>query len=212
MRHGAVSYFDGDGRPVPPDTVQLTEEGRAQAEAARELLSGIAFDRVIASGLPRTMETAAAVAPGREVEVWPDLRELRGGPLSSIPPAELERAFVHAFRGVVPNGKRFLGGETIGELFDRVVPALDRLLADDAWDTVLLVLHGAVNRAILSHALTGEKMFLGHFEQAPGCVNVLDVGDDWIVRAVNVSPPDLAHRTTRQTTMEGYWERFRGLA
>lgn len=209
MRHGAVAYFDDAGRPVPPDTVLLTEEGRAQAEAARDLLAGITLDRVISSGLPRTMETAALVAPGHVVEVWPDLREIRGDKLSSIPPDELEAAFVHAFRGVVPNEKRFLGGETIGELFDRVVPSLERLLTDDTWDTALLVLHGAVNRAILSHALTGQRMFLGHFEQAAGCVNVLDVGDGWIVRAVNVSPPDLAHRATRMTTMEGYWERYR---
>lgn len=209
MRHGAVAYFDESGRPVPPDTVPLTEEGRAQAEAARDLLEGIAFDRVIASGLPRTMETAALVAPGHLIEEWPELREIRGDRLSSIPSHELEAAFLHAFRGVVPNEKRFLGGETIGELFDRVIPALERLLADTTWDTVVLVLHGAVNRAILSHALTGQRMFLGHFEQAPGCVNILDVGDEWIVRAVNVSPPDLAHRSTRMTTMEGYWERFR---
>ena len=209
MRHGAVAYFDGSGCPVPPDTVPLTEEGRAQAEAARDLLEGIALDRVIASGLPRTMETAALVAPGHAVEEWPELQEIRGERLSSIPAKELEDAFVNAFRGIVPNEKRFLGGETIGELFDRVIPALDRLLADDTWDTVLLVLHGAVNRAILSHALTGERMFLGHFEQAPGCVNILDVGDEWIVRAVNVSPPDLAHRATRMTTMEGYWESFK---
>ena len=212
MRHGAVAYFDEEGRPLDPDAVPLTDDGRVQAEAARELLSGITFDRVIASGLLRTMETAAIVAPDHGAEVWPELREIRGDRLSSIPPDELEKAFVHAFRGIVPNEKRFLGGETIGELFDRVVPALDRLLSDDAWDTVLLVLHGAVNRAILSHALTGQRMFLGHFEQAAGCVNILDVGDGWIVRAVNVSPPDLAHRGTRQTTMEGYWERFRGLA
>jgi broad specificity phosphatase PhoE len=213
MRHGAVAYFDDEGRPFVPETVPLTLEGRGQAEAARGLLEGVRLDRVIASGLPRTMETAAIVAPGREIEVWPELEELRGDRLDLIPPDELEAAFVHAFRGIVPNDKRFLGGETIGELFDRVVPALERLLADASWDTVLLVLHGAVNRAILSHALTGQRMFLGHFEQAPGCVNVLDVGDDeWIVRAVNVSPPDLAHRATRKTTMEGYWERYRGLA
>ena len=68
------------------------------------------------------------------------------------------------------------------------------------------MLHGAVNRAILSFALTGERMFLGHFEQAAGCVNVLDVGDEWIVRAVGVSPLDLLHRSTRRTTMETYWE------
>ena len=169
----------------------------------------IAFDRVIASGLPRTCETASIVAPGREPEAWPELDEIRGERLSAIPADELENEFVHAFRGVVPNEKRFLGGETIGELFDRVIPAVDRLLADEKWDTVLLVLHGAVNRAILSRALTGQRMFLGQFEQAPGCINVLDVGDvGWIVRAVNVSPLDLTHRSTRTTTMEGYWERF----
>ena len=149
------------------------------------------------------------MAPGAEPEEWPDLRELRGDRLSSIPADRLEDEFVHAFRGVVPNEKRFLGGEAIGELFDRVLPALDRLLALDDWDTTLAVLHGAVNRAILSYALTGERMFLGHFEQAAGCVNVLDIGDEWIVRAVNVAPLDLLHASSRLTTMEGYWAEFR---
>ncbi len=205
MRHGAVSYFAADGRPVDPDAVSLNDEGRAQAEAARALLEHVTFDRVLASGLPRTVETARIVAADATIEEWEELRELRGDRLSGIPVEELESEFVHAFRGVVPNDKRFLGGETVGELFDRVLPALERLLADGSWDTTLAVLHGAVNRAILSYALTGERMFLGHFEQAPGCVNVLDVGDEWIVRAVNVAPLDLLHASSRLTTMEGYW-------
>jgi probable phosphoglycerate mutase len=211
MRHGAVAYFDDDGRPLAPDDVPLTEEGRGQAEATRELLDGVRLDRVIASGLPRTMQTAALVAPDCEVESWPELREITGAKLSSIPPAELEEAFVGAFHGVVPNEKRFLGGETIGELFDRVLPAIERLVADTTWDTALVVAHGAVNRAILSHALTGERMFLGRFEQAAGCLNVLDVGehDEWIVRAVNVAASDLVHRSTRLTQMEQYWEQYR---
>ena len=213
MRHGAVSYFDEGGRPAQPDQVGLNENGVAQATAARELLAAVRFDRVLTSGLRRTLETARIVTPEAALEEWPDLRELRGERLSQIPPEQLEAEFVHAFRGVVPNEKRFLGGETVGELFDRVLPALDRLLADDAWDTVLGVLHGGVNRAILSYALTGERMFLGHFEQAAGCVNVLDVGGEWpgdaVVRAVNLAPHDLVHGSTRLTTMEGYWEEFR---
>ena len=206
MRHGAVSYFAPGGRPVDPEQVPLNEEGRAQAEAARELLASVRLDRVLASTLPRTVETARLVVPGVEPEEWPELSELRGDRLSGISPEDLEAEFVDAFRGVVPNEKRFLGGETVGSLFDRVLPALQHLLADDSWDTVLAVLHGGVNRAILSYALTGERMFLGHFEQAPGCLNVLDVGDGWIVRAVNVAPLDLLHASTRLTTMEGYWQ------
>jgi probable phosphoglycerate mutase len=207
MRHGAVSYFGPDGRPVPPDDVSLNDEGRAQAEAAAEALEDALFDRVVASNLPRAVETARIVAPEHSVEEWPELREIQGGRLGEIPEAQLESAFVHAFRGVVPNDSRFLGGESIGELWDRLLPALDRLLADE-WDTALAVLHGGVNRAILSWALTGQRLFLGAFEQAAGCVNVLDVGEEWIVRAVNVAPLDLVHAASRLTQMEEYWREF----
>lgn len=208
MRHGAVSYFDA-GRPVRPEDVPLTVAGRDQAYAAASMLRGIDFDRVITSGLPRTVETARIVAPDLEPEAWPDLRELETGRLADIPEDELEHAFTHAFRDVIPEDARFLAGETIGSLFDRVLPAIDRLLAADDWDIVLAVLHGGVNRAILSRALTGERTFLGNLEQSPACVNVLDLGDAWIVRAVNVTPYDLAHLEGRSTTMEELWQQFR---
>lgn len=208
MRHGAVSYFD-HGRPLRPEDVPLTVAGRDQAYAAASMLRGIEFDRVITSGLPRTVETARIVAPELEPEAWPDLRELETGRLADIPEDELEHAFTHAFRDVIPEEARFLAGETIGSLFDRVLPAIDRLLAEDDWDIVLAVLHGGVNRAILSRALTGERTFLGNLEQSPACVNIIDVGDDWIVRAVNVTPYDLAHLEGRSTTMEELWQQFR---
>jgi broad specificity phosphatase PhoE len=150
------------------------------------------------------------VAPGADAESWPDLRELEGGRLGDIPEDELEATFVHAFQGVVPEDARFLGGETIGSLFDRVLPAVERLLADPGWDVVLAVLHGGVNRAILSYALTGRREFLGGFEQAPGCINVLDVGDTgWVVRAVNVAAYDPVHLRGRLTTMEELWSQFK---
>jgi broad specificity phosphatase PhoE len=208
MRHAAVSYFDR-GRPLRPEDVPLTVAGRDQAYAAASMLRGIDVDRVITSGLPRTVETARIVAPDLEPEAWPDLRELETGRLADIPEDELEHAFTHAFRDVIPEDARFLAGETIGSLFDRVLPAIDRLLAADDWDIVLAVLHGGVNRAIISRALTGGRTFLGNLEQSPACVNIIDVGDDWIVRAVNVTPYDLAHLEGRSTTMEELWQQFR---
>jgi broad specificity phosphatase PhoE len=208
MRHAQVAYFE-DGRPLRPDLVPLTEEGREQARAAAELLAAIDFDRVITSGLPRTLETARIVAPGHEPESWPELREIESGRLGEIPEDELEAAFVEAWRDVVPEETQFLGGETIASLLDRVLPAVDRLLADPEWDVVLAVLHGGVNRAIISYALTGGRAFLGNFEQSPGCVNVLDVGDDWVVRAVNHAPTDPAHLHGRLRTLEELWQEFR---
>jgi broad specificity phosphatase PhoE len=208
MRHGRVAYFD-QGRPLPQDDVPLTPEGRDEARAAAAALDGITFDRVITSGLPRTVETARIVAPDAEPESWPDLREIEAGRLGDIPEDELERTFVEAWLDVVPEEARFLGGETIGSLLDRVIPAVDRLVADPDWDVVLAVLHAGVNRAVLSYALTGGRALLGNLEQAPACINVLDVGDDWIVRAVNSTPWDPAHRGSRLRTMEELWAEFR---
>jgi broad specificity phosphatase PhoE len=208
MRHADVAYFDERGRPLHPDEASLTPEGEGQARAAAKALADARFDRVITSGLPRTLATAGIVAPETELETWPELRELRGGRLGDIPEDELETAFTEAFRAVVPETTSFLRGETIGSLFDRVLPAVDRLLSDAGWDTVLAVLHGGVNRAILSYALTGERIFLGNFEQAPACINVLDVASDWIVRSVNVAPYDLVHAAGRSTTMERLLEQY----
>jgi probable phosphoglycerate mutase len=207
MRHAQVRYFEG----VHPEQVLLTEEGRTQAEAAAQELRDVRFDRVVTSGLTRTEETARIVAPGIEPEPYRDLREIESGELRGLEPTVVQEMMSTAFRGVVPLDTQFLGGETIAALFDRVLPAVDRLLADDGWDVVLLVLHGAVNRAILSRALTGERTFLGGFEQSPGCINVLDVDPDgnWIVRAVNHTPYDPAHaRAPRTTTMEHLWEEY----
>ncbi len=208
MRHAEVRYFEGRH----PHEVTLTERGRAQARAAAGALAAVKFDRVVTSGLPRTIETAEAIVPGAEIERWPDLREIESGRIGSIPEEELQQAFTQAFHGAVPEDRPFLGGETVGSLLDRVLPAVERLAAEPGWDTALAVLHGAVNRAVLSYALTGGRAFLGGFEQAPGCINVLDIGtNDWVVRAVNETPYDPAHVTSpRTTTMEALWEEFLG--
>jgi probable phosphoglycerate mutase len=162
----------------------------------------------VTSGLSRTVETARIVAPDVEPESWPELRELESGRLADLEDAE--DAFLRVWRGVVPEERSFLGGETIGSLLDRVLPALQRLVADPGWDAALVVVHGGVIRAVLSFALTGERSFLGNFELSPASISVLDVGsDDWIVRAVNVTPYDLAHTRTRLRTMEELWAQYR---
>ncbi|WP_229518414.1 histidine phosphatase family protein [Massilia sp. PAMC28688] len=218
MRHGSVTYFDETGRPVLPESVPLNELGRAQASSAGRMFAteGIVFDRVIVSGLPRTVETATRVLAetGQRVaiDVWPELEEIRGGRLSGIANADLKDAFTGAFEGVVAEDKRFLGGESVGELMDRVHPAVARLRQDRSWTTCLLVLHGGVNCAILSLALTGQRMFLGALSQMAGCINALDVGEqerDWVLRFMNFAPPSPLQDQVRTTTMEQLYEQYR---
>ncbi len=218
MRHGSVTYFDSTGKPFLPESVPLNEQGREQASAAGKVFAqaGINFDRVIVSGLPRTIETATRVLAETSqtiaLQEWSDLVEIRGGRLSEIPDAELKEAFTGAFEGIAPEDKRFLGGESVGELMNRVHPAIDRLRADADWDTILLVLHGGVNRAILSYALTGQRIFMGNLAQTAGCINAMDVGEqhsDWVVRMMNYSPMSSLQAESRGTTMEALFHQYR---
>jgi len=215
MRHGSVDYFLPDGTPLHPGTVALNEAGRAQADAAGALFAGagVRFDRVVASGLARTVETAqralaAAGQPGLVIACDPRLAEIRPGRLGDIPRDELRAAFTRVFSADADvESYQFLGGETVGEMLDRCLPAFDDLLADTQWRCALCVLHGGINRALLGRALTGRRSFLGRLEQSPACINVLDIGleardPEFVVRAVNLAPTQWLHERERATTME----------
>jgi broad specificity phosphatase PhoE len=216
MRHGSVDYFRADGSAVPPDGVALNPQGRAQADSAGDLFAraDVNFDKVVVSGLPRTVETAERVLAARgqsvALQVEPRLQEIRPGRLSDIPRDQLAQAFLGAFAGGPQvETHRFLGGESVGELLDRVLPAFDDLLADTSWHELLLVLHGGVNRALISRVLAGSRAFFGRIEQSPACINIIDVGaDDLALRGVNLAPTQWLHERERHTTMEKLLAQF----
>jgi probable phosphoglycerate mutase len=211
MRHGAVDYYGPNGERLGSEDVPLNAVGRAQADAAGLAFAqqGVRFDLALCSGLPRTMETAARVlaACGQSrlaTEVDAGLAEIRSGTVDDIADHELEAAFTQVFTSTGNvQALRFLGGESIGELLDRVLPSFSALLARQDWSCLLLVLHGGVNRALLSRALSGERSFFGRFEQAPACINIIDIGArDMIVRATNLAPTQWLHGHERETSME----------
>jgi probable phosphoglycerate mutase len=208
LRHGDVSYFP-EGRPVPPESVPLNEEGRAQAQAAARALAEAPFDRAISSGLPRTDETAAIVAGERDlaVEVVPALREIRPGRLADIPPDDLRSTFTEALTRPLTADDRFMMGESFGELQARVLPAFRAIVADRSWQRLLLVAHGAVNRVILADVLGAGLESFGHLEQDPACINIFDLDERGygIIRLLNYTPYSAVKAGIELTSMERYF-------
>lgn len=206
LRHGEVTYFDPSGRPFRPDTVPLNEEGRGQARAAARVLEDVPIDRVVSSDLRRCIETAGELIEGRglTLEISPEFREIQPGRLSDLPVDKIAEIFTGAFGAGVRRESQFLGGETFGSLLDRVLPRFDRLLEEPGWKNLVLVAHGAVNRAILTRALGSGLSGFGAIEQDAACLNILDVDESGrsLVRLVNFTPYNLAKTGLELTTME----------
>lgn len=217
MRHGHVDYF----APGLTDFTQvpLTETGQRQASAAGQALSGVGFDAVFTSGLPRTQQTAALVlsqhqTPAPEVIDLPAFVELRGGKVEAETREELAAWLAFSFDEATEPGAAFLpGGELFADAYERVVAGLDDLVRAHDWKSALLVAHDGVNRLALGHICGAGLGGCAHFEQDLACINVLDFdvvpGENGdleiarvVIKAVNVTAYDIPKADLSRTSLE----------
>lgn len=75
IRHGE-SEANAGGYHSGQSCVHLTERGRRQAAATREIIKGISFDRLYVSDVLRTQETAEIIFPDMERTFIPLAREV----------------------------------------------------------------------------------------------------------------------------------------
>ena len=197
FRHGDVSYFGSGKVTDDPNMVDLTELGREQAKMIDENTKDINFDRILCSGLPRTEQTGFHMAKRRNLsmEAYPQLKEFQWDP-------KLGREFDIKKLGFLfeseSNEEEIGGLEGAQEFYDRVSSCLESIIKEE-WSKIAIVLHGAVNAALLCWANDLEIRFASKFEQDHASMNILDIdinSDDSIkrkiIRRLNV-PPDLSN-------------------
>jgi probable phosphoglycerate mutase len=222
MRHGHVDYLN---RTVVESgaihDVSLTPRGRLQAEAAGRAFQHVAFDRAICSGYPRTRETAELVLsclpkpPPLEIE--PALVEILPG--KERPPVKsraelIEQMNSYFARAHEKGAKNFSGGELFAEAQARAVAAIERLIKEPGWHTILVVAHEGINRLVLSWATGAGLHAVSAFQQDTGCINVLDfdLAKDGsiarpIIKAVNLTPYNYLKHGMNLTSLEAIFER-----
>lgn len=215
MRHGEAAYVKPDGSITDdPRRVGLTATGQIQARKQAAVLASMPFDRAVCSGLPRTVETATLVLAYRdepELEIVPALEEIKGGG-RDFPVEDTAAWLAHVanpWAGADHPEATFLGGERFVDFAARVVPAFEAILADHSWRTLLLVLHGAVNRMLFNHMMNLPWQGTMSIEQDNCCINIIDVDtaedgttERFLLRAVNLTSYDLNKSSIHLTNME----------
>lgn len=156
-RHGETTW-NRDGRIQGWAPSRLTDQGQKQAQALGTWLDErYSVDRVLASDLRRTRETAAAVGDGYgglpDPEFDTDWRERGFGTVQGLYAEELLAEFPDHDRtaSVIALDAAPEGGEGIPTFRGRVESAWERAIATtDAGETTLVVTHGGVIKLLLA--------------------------------------------------------------
>ena len=154
IRHGQTTWNVEHRLPGHLPGISLTEQGKEQAKRLAEALKPLPLSAIISSPLERAVETARYLAQGRElpIQLDPDLMDLNSGPwagqiadtLLANDPAR--RAFVRDPTIAPP------GVESFPELEARVVPAVQRWLANPAiGSSPAFVTHDDVIKVLIAH-------------------------------------------------------------
>lgn len=157
----------------------LSEAGAGQAERLAERLAPVPLAAVYASPLERCVETASAVARPRrlEVRIEPRVVEVAYGAWTGRPLAQLARTALWKELQTTPSAIRFPGGETLGEVQQRSVCALDEIVARHPRRAVAVVTHADVIRLALAHYAGVHVDLFQRLVVGPTSVSAVLLGD-----------------------------------
>lgn len=179
IRHGATP----SNEQVPPilqgsrvDS-QLSEFGQAQAEATGKLLADVRLDAVFSSPMARAVATAEAISEphGLQVSTIADLHEIDVGQWEGQDWGTISQRTPDDYRRFMEDSGTYgyLGGESYQDVLDRVLPRIERLIAEHEGQHIAVVAHKAVNRSLLAHFLGLEMRRAKDLPQDNCCVNVI---------------------------------------
>lgn len=162
-RHGETEWNRAgrwQGQADPP----LNDLGRRQAETLADQLASDGVAAIYSSDLRRASETARIVANRLGLAVTEDraLREIDVGSWSGLTRDEVRERFPEGFARWLA-GEIGHDGETREQLAHRVVPAVEAIANRHVGESVLVVSHGGVIRALRRHAAgdPGESLANG---------------------------------------------------
>ena len=190
-RHGHVEGITPE-RFRGRQELALTALGRAQVQAlARRIAGAWRPAHIYTSPLQRCVDTGAAIARacGLEAsEARADLNDIDYGrwQFKTYEDAKADDPALFAAWFATPQLVRFPGGESPQDLAARVADALRFVLARHANDTIVIVGHDSVNRALLLQLLDLPLSAYWRIEQSPCCLNEIAVeGGKVYARRIN---------------------------
>jgi probable phosphoglycerate mutase len=215
VRHGATQ-LTAEGRFSGSVGVELSDEGRWQAEQVGDRLRGEGINCVYCSPLSRAVDTARAIA--RLCDLVPmtrdGLREISHGHWEGLTRGEVEARFPAEYAAWEEDPFTFApdGGESGVAVLARALPVIREIVTAHVGERIAVVSHKATIRLLLSSLLGFDaRGYRDRLDQAPACLNVLDFRDP--VRARLMLFNDTSHYASAPRSagpaLSSWWTRPR---
>jgi broad specificity phosphatase PhoE len=193
VRHGQTPWnkdkiFRGS-KDIP-----LNDTGREEARLAGEWLKGETIEAAYCSPLSRARDTGEAIARhhGLQVLDLPGLTDIRYGDWEGLPLTEVKVTYADLYRQweTAPHTVRFPQGETLDEVRDRALEAVEEVVRRHPGQTVLLAAHRAVNKVLIAAFIGLDNSHFWRLGQDTTAINRFRrVGDTWHIMGLN----DICH-------------------
>jgi broad specificity phosphatase PhoE len=179
VRHGATEANERVPYILQGNAIDmsLSPAGEAQARDVANFLGQFPVTQVYSSNLLRARQTAEAIASKRDIAptVIDDLHECNVGLWEGLDWQTIRERYPDEHRRFVENTAEtpYLGGESYGDVLRRVMPIIERLCDAHQGNSIAVVAHNVVNRALLAHLLGLNLARAPKIAQANGCVNLI---------------------------------------
>lgn len=175
VRHAQPVY---QGYQEAPELAPLSEKGRADSERLADFLQGKGIEQIYSSPYPRAVQTLEPLARrlGLPIELEPDLRERTVG-------SWVEDFSAFARRQWEDFDYRLEQGESLRQVQQRAVPALERLAQRSKGKTIAVGGHGTAI-SVLLHSFGkggfGYSDFCRIREKTPWVVRLTFAGSECV--------------------------------
>lgn len=176
VRHGQTAWNREEifrGRSDVP----LDETGLKQAELAGLYFKELKLDAIYSSPLSRAWQTAERIAAPHGLRVQPlqGIIDMSFGQWEGHPHEEIKRMDPETYRlwREEPHRAKLPGGETLDEVRERAMAALEEVIRIHPEGTIVLVSHRVVNKVLLCGILGLDNSHFWQIIQDTTAINLI---------------------------------------
>lgn len=178
--------------------IALDKKGKRQAEKLSKFLATVEFEKVIASPLERTQETATLLRADAEIKLDYRIAECDYGQWSGQKIEDLQKQELWKDIQKSPSSVTFPDGESMQEMFNRAWSSVE-FWNQEVTGNYLMISHADVIKAIVAKAL---GMNLDNFQRIairPASLTVIAFNPEPMLMLLNFSLDNVRKSSTQPT-------------